>query len=66
MNYTEVEQTIRFRKKVEKEESYVNALSALGGVSSFFAAVSVCFFHFKVFQNLLTVSGLYLGRHELG
>jgi len=32
VNYTEVEQTIRFRKKVEKEESYVNALSALGGV----------------------------------
>ena len=33
INSAEVEQTIRFRKKVEKEDHYVNALQQLGSVS---------------------------------
>jgi len=32
VNPQEVEQTIRFRKKVEKEDSYINALTQLGSV----------------------------------
>lgn len=33
VNPNETEQTIRYRKKVEKDESYMNAVVHLGGVS---------------------------------
>ena len=33
INPAEVEQTIRFRKKVEKDENYVNIVQSLGNVS---------------------------------
>ena len=33
INPTEVEQTIRFRKKVEKDEGYINIVMRLGSVS---------------------------------
>lgn len=33
INHAEVEQTIRFRKKVEKDEGYVNIVMRLGTVS---------------------------------
>ena len=35
INPAEVEQTIRFRKKVEKEEVYMNSIQQLGNVSYF-------------------------------
>lgn len=34
INPQEMEQTIRFRKKVEKDESYINSILQLGSVSS--------------------------------
>ena len=34
INPLEMEQTIRFRKKVEKDEHYVNAIHHLGSVST--------------------------------
>lgn len=33
VNPLELEQTIRFRKKVEKDENYINAIMQLGSVS---------------------------------
>lgn len=33
INPAEIEQTMRFRKKVEKDESYINAIQSLGDVS---------------------------------
>lgn len=33
INPAEVEQTIRFRKKVEKDEGYINVVTKLGNVS---------------------------------
>ena len=36
INPAEVEQTIRFRKKVEKDENYINVVQRLGDVSSVF------------------------------
>lgn len=33
INPAEIEQTMRFRKKVEKDESYINAVQSLGDVS---------------------------------
>lgn len=33
VNPQELEQTIRFRKKVEKDENYINAVMQLGSVS---------------------------------
>ena len=36
INPNESEQTLRFRKKVEKEESYMNTIINLGNVSFFF------------------------------
>ena len=33
INPAEVEQTIRFRKKVEKDEAYINIIARLGSVS---------------------------------
>lgn len=33
INPAEVEQTIRFRKKVEKDEGYINVVMRLGTVS---------------------------------
>lgn len=35
INPAEVEQTIRFRKKVEKDENYINIIQQLGSVSTF-------------------------------
>lgn len=32
VNPLELEQTIRFRKKVEKDENYINAIKQLGSV----------------------------------
>ena len=32
INPSEIEQTMRFRKKVEKDESYINAIQSLGDV----------------------------------
>jgi dynein intermediate chain 2, axonemal len=34
VNPLEIEQVMRYRKKVEKEESYVSAIAGLAGVSS--------------------------------
>jgi len=34
VNPQEMEQTIRFRKKVEKDESYINSILQLGNVRS--------------------------------
>ena len=34
VNPSEVEQVIRFRKKVEKDEMYINTIQQLGSVSS--------------------------------
>lgn len=34
VNPQEMEQTIRFRKKVEKDESYINTIMHLGSVST--------------------------------
>lgn len=34
VNHQVMEQTIRFRKKVEKDESYINSILQLGSVSS--------------------------------
>jgi dynein intermediate chain 2 len=36
VNPAEVEQTIRYRKKVEKEEVYMNTIQQLGNVSKLF------------------------------
>ena len=33
INHAEVEQTIRFRKKIEKDDGYINTIIRLGGVS---------------------------------
>jgi dynein intermediate chain 2 len=38
VNPAEVEQTIRFRKKVEKDENYINIIQQLGSVG-----VATCF-----------------------
>ena len=38
VNPLEIEQVIRYRKKVEKDEYYINAIMSLAGVS-----VIVCF-----------------------
>ena len=35
INPAEVEQTMRFRKKVEKDEVYIQAIQQLGSVSTF-------------------------------
>lgn len=35
VNPLEMEQTIRFRKKVEKDENYINVITQLGSVSIF-------------------------------
>lgn len=34
INPAEVEQTIRYRKKVEKDETYISTIMSLGKVSS--------------------------------
>ena len=36
INPAEIEQTMRFRKKIEKDEQYINTIQNLGEVSSFF------------------------------
>ncbi len=38
INPAEVEQTIRYRKKIEKDEGYIGIITNLGTVSSFFKA----------------------------
>jgi len=46
VNPLEIEQVIRYRKKVEKDESYINTVMGLAGVSSFscfFPGTLVCF-----------------------
>ena len=35
INPAEIEQTTRFRKKVEKDEFYINTIHGLGSVSNF-------------------------------
>ena len=41
VNIQEVEQTIRFRKKVEKEDHYVNTLTQLGTVSIVYPQIHI-------------------------
>ncbi len=35
INPAEIEQTTRFKKKVEKDDAYINVIQNLGGVSRF-------------------------------
>lgn len=43
INPTEMEQTIRFRKKVEKEDHYIHAIHHLGNVrNKWFLLVILC------------------------
>ncbi len=35
INPAEIEQTTRFKKKVEKDDAYINVIQNLGGVSHF-------------------------------
>lgn len=41
INPTEVEQTIRFRKKVEKDEGYINVVVRLGTVSDIISSMYI-------------------------
>ena len=34
INPAEIEQTMRFRKKIEKDEQYINTIQSLGDVST--------------------------------
>jgi len=54
INPDEMEQTIRFRKKVEKDESYTNSILQLGTVRSMSPQPTISFlkkFHSEVFSD---------------
>lgn len=60
VNPQEIEQVIRYRKKVEKDETYVNTVMGLAGVTVIFIIylTSIAFFHFVTM--LLVKSAVFI------
>lgn len=57
VNPMEMEQTIRFRKKVEKDENYINVITQLGSVSPFGLTLSA---HQQPMSKLCNLLSLFL------
>ena len=51
INPAEVEQTIRFRKKVEKDEFYIGVVMRLGGVSIIIIIIIIIIITFSSFLS---------------
>lgn len=56
VNPAEIEQTMRFRKKIEKDETYLNTIQNLGDVRSIFSCtMSLAHELLDSFQRVLRV-----------
>lgn len=53
INPAEIEQTMRYRKKVEKDEIYMNTILQLGDVSLIFFTFHSCAFSLFTYRNLI-------------
>ena len=63
VNPQEVEQVIRYRKKIEKDEMYINTIMQLGSVSTIIILVTLCT-SLKMLQSDLSDDVLRYPDHD--
>ena len=51
INPAEVEQTIRYRKKVEKDETYISTIMNLGKVRLLYTVMLICSVQYNITEN---------------